>query len=894
MAYLWGLIPSWNDRQVRRYTIQAEYITSLEPQFQKLTDAELRGLTDKFRQRLADGETIDEILPEAFAAVREASVRTIGKRHFDVQLMGGMVLHEGRIAEMKTGEGKTLVATLPLYLNALDGKGCHLVTVNDYLAKRDSEWMGPIYRALGLTVGVIVHDLDTAQRKEAYGSDITYGTNNEFGFDYLRDNMGILPDEIVQRGLHFAIVDEVDSILIDEARTPLIISGPAEKSAEEYIRFAQIARLLKRGKGKLEGGDPDNPTGDYTVDEKAHTVVITEEGGAHAEKHANVGNLYDPENMHLLHYLMAALKAKELYKRDTEYIVSDQGEIIIVDEFTGRLMPGRRWSDGIHQSVEAKEGVKVQRENQTLATITFQNYFRLFKKLGGMTGTAKTEEREFADIYKLDVVVAPTHRPMVRDDMPDIVFRTEEEKYKAIVGTIGDLYEKGQPVLVGTRSIDKSEMLAERLRHRGVPCNVLNAKHHAREAEIVSQSGRYKQVTIATNMAGRGTDIILGGNPEFLAKGRVNGNVDDPEYPRFLEEFKRLCAEEHEKVVEAGGLYIIGTERHDSRRIDDQLRGRSGRQGDPGASQFYLSMEDELMRLFGGPNIRNLMDRLGWEEGEPLEHRMISNAIERAQKRVENHHYEIRKQVLKYDDVMNEQRNTIYAQRQQALKQEMVDEDIRQIFDDVVETIVMLHLSPEISRHEWNWEELSQHLRNQFGITLDSTDIHDMETAEVIDHVRGLVRAAYVEREAKLGVEQLRYIEKMILLQLVDEQWKDHLYTMDGIQEGIHLKGYAGKDPLVEYKIAARDAFNEMMGVIKEKVSMFLFRLEIEKPSELKHPEPPRQKELVYSAPDETGSAPPPEDARLGAATGGKRPGRNDPCDCGSGLKYKKCHGAAA
>ncbi|MBI2944536.1 MAG: preprotein translocase subunit SecA, partial [Candidatus Wallbacteria bacterium] len=724
--------------------------------------------------------------------------------------------------------------------------------------------------------------------------DITYGTNNEFGFDYLRDNMGILPDEIVQRGLHYAIVDEVDSILIDEARTPLIISGPAEKSAEEYMRFAAIARQMKRGKGKSEGGDPDNPTGDYSVDEKAHTVVITEEGVSHAEKLANVGNLYEPENMHLVHYLMAALKAKELYKRDREYIVSDQGEIVIVDEFTGRLMPGRRWSDGIHQAVEAKENVKIQRENQTLATITFQNYFRLFKKMGGMTGTAKTEEREFADIYKLDCVVAPTHRAMVREDLADIVFRTEEEKYRAIIDKIAELYEHGQPALVGTRSIDKSEMLAERLQHRGIPCNVLNAKHHAREAEIVAQSGRYKQVTIATNMAGRGTDILLGGNPEFLAKGRVNGNVDDPEYPRFLEEFRKQCSEEQAKVREAGGLYIIGTERHDSRRIDDQLRGRSGRQGDPGASQFYLSMEDELMRLFGGPNIRNLMDKLGWEDGEPLEHRMISNAIERAQKRVENHHYEIRKQVLKYDDVMNEQRNTIYTQRQQALQKETLAEDIHQIFDDVVESIVILHLSPEIARHEWNFDELVQHLKNQFGVTIDATDLQDMETPEVVEHVRERVHEAYAARDAQIGAEQLRYIEKMILLQIVDEQWKDHLYTMDGIQEGIHLRGYAGKDPLVEYKIAARDAFNEMMASIKERVSMFLFRLEIEKPSELRHPEPPRTKELVYSAPDETGEAPPKPDARKAApASAGKRPGRNDPCDCGSGLKYKKCHGAA-
>ena len=886
MAYLFGLIPSWNDRQVRRYTTQAEYITSLEPQFKVLTDAELRGKTDLFRQRLIDGETLDDIMPEAFAACREASVRTTGKRHFDVQLMGGMALHEGKIAEMKTGEGKTLVATLALYLNGLQGKGCHLVTVNDYLAKRDAEWMGPIYNALGLTVGSIVHGLDTHERKAAYAADITYGTNNEFGFDYLRDNMGIGPDEIVQRELHYAIVDEVDSILIDEARTPLIISGPAEKSADEYQRFAQIARQLRRGKGKLEGGDPDNPTDDYTVDEKSHTVSITEQGVAHAEKYARVGNLYDPQNMHLVHYLMAALKAKELYKRDREYIVSDGGEVIIVDEHTGRLMPGRRWSDGLHQAVEAKEGVRIERENQTLATITFQNYFRLFKKLAGMTGTAKTEEREFAEIYKLDVVLIPTNRAMVRQDLPDVVYRTENEKLTAIIDTICELHEKGQPVLVGTRSIDKSEIVAERLRKRGVQCDVLNAKHHAREAEIVAQTGRFGAVTIATNMAGRGTDIILGGNPEMLARGRVGGNLADPEYPRHLEEFKRMCADEQRKVIEVGGLFILGTERHDSRRIDDQLRGRSGRQGDPGASEFYLSMEDELMRLFGGPNIRNLMDRLGWEEGEPLQHRMISNAIERAQKRVENHHFEIRKQVLKYDDVMNEQRTTVYNQRQQALRQETVQEDIVTLMSDVAANIVNLHLSTEVLRHEWNWEELVNHLKNVFGITLDVKAVEDDEVSEITEDVQELVVKAYEAREAIIGPEHLRFLEKMILLQVVDEQWKDHLYAMDGIQEGIHLKGYAGKDPLVEYKIAARDAFNEMMGVIKERVTMYLFRLEIEKPEELKAPEPTRPKEMFYGAPD-GGDAPVRKPVQVASKVG-----RNDPCTCGSGKKFKKCCGA--
>jgi preprotein translocase subunit SecA len=886
MAYLFGLIPSWNDRQVRRYAIQAEYITSLEPQFKSLTDAELRAKTDVFRQRLIDGETLDEILPEAFAACREASVRATGKRHFDVQLMGGMALHEGRIAEMKTGEGKTLVATLALYLNGLQNKGCHLVTVNDYLAKRDAEWMGPIYNALGLSVGAIVHGLDTRERKAAYAADITYGTNNEFGFDYLRDNMGIGPDEIVQRELHYAIVDEVDSILIDEARTPLIISGPAEKSADEYQRFAQIARQMRRGKGKLEGGDPDNPTDDYTVDEKSHTVSITEQGVARAEKLAQVGNLYDPQNMHLVHYLMAALKAKELYKRDCEYIVSDGGEVIIVDEHTGRLMPGRRWSDGLHQAVEAKEGVRIERENQTLATITFQNYFRLFKKLAGMTGTAKTEEREFAEIYKLDVVLIPTNRAMVRQDLADVVYRTEQEKLTAIIDTVCELHEKGQPVLVGTRSIDKSELVAERLRRRGVQCDVLNAKHHAREAEIIAQTGRFGAVTIATNMAGRGTDIILGGNPEMMARGRVGGNLADPDYPRHLEEFKKSCAEEQRKVIEAGGLFILGTERHDSRRIDDQLRGRSGRQGDPGASEFYLSMEDELMRLFGGPNIRNLMDRLGWEEGEPLQHRMISNAIERAQKRVENHHFEIRKQVLKYDDVMNEQRTTVYNQRQQALRQETVQEDIISVMSDVAVNIVNLHLSTEVLRHEWNWDELANHLKNVFGIVLDVKALEDAEIDEVIETVQEQVQKAYQAREEIIRPEHLRFLEKMILLQVVDEQWKDHLYGMDGIQEGIHLKGYAGKDPLVEYKIAARDAFNEMMGVIKERVTMYLFRLEIEKPEELKMPEPTRPKEMFYGAPD-GGEAPVRKPLQVASKVG-----RNDPCSCGSGKKFKKCCGA--
>jgi len=860
---MWGflrkLIPSWNDRQIRRMEPIVDQINCLEKSYEARSDEELGGMSSVFRKRLEGGDALDEILPDAFACVREAAKRAIGQRHFDVQLMGGITLHSGRISEMKTGEGKTLVATLPMYLNALEGKGAHLITVNDYLARRDAAWMGAIYHRLGLTVGVIQHDasfqydptyleetvgiphLRPIGRRDAYGCDITYGTNNEFGFDYLRDNMAISLEDQVQRELHYAIVDEVDSILIDEARTPLIISGPAEKAEDLYQRFTQIVTRLRKGE-------------DYTVDEKAHTVIVTEEGITKTEKMVGCTNLYDPGNIKLVHHLNAALKAKELFRRDREYVV-ERGQVIIVDEFTGRLMPGRRWSDGIHQAVESKEGLNIERENQTLATITFQNYFRIYKKLSGMTGTAETEAKEFGEIYKLDVLVIPTNQPMVRADYPDVVYRTEEEKFEAIEERIVGIYEAGQPVLVGTISIEKSEMLSNRLSKRGIQHEVLNAKQHAKEAELIKNAGKFKSVMIATNMAGRGTDIQL-----------------------------------DEQAKERGGLYILGTERHDSRRIDNQLRGRSGRQGDPGASQFYLSMEDDLMRLFGGPRIKSLMERLGWERGEPLEHSMISNAIERAQKRVEMEHFETRKHILKYDDVMNEQRAIVYKQRQKALREDNLKTDIFNIFEDMVFGLVDVYMSEEVGEDDWEYEEFGRKINDIYGIILDIKKLKSFERNDIKEHVMDQLRQSYGLREKTIGEETLRRLEKLVLLQVVDEQWKEHLYNMDHIKEGIHWEGYGGKDPLVQYKLLARDTFNEMIGTIKERVSRYLFRLEIDTTGttvdqmEAEQQER-KQQEMHYGAPS------PGESAAKQAPKHVDKVGRNDPCPCGSGQKYKRCHG---
>jgi preprotein translocase subunit SecA len=879
---MWGflrkLIPSWNDRQIRKLDTFVEQVNSFEPAMKARKDEELAGMTAAFRKRLAEGETLDEIAAEAFAAVREAAVRAIGQRHFDVQLMGGMTLHMGRIAEMKTGEGKTLVATLPTYLNALDGKGAHLITVNDYLARRDASWMGAVYHKLGMTIGTIQHDvsfqydptyegnealgvpsLRPISRRDAYRCDITYGTNNEYGFDYLRDNMAIHVDDQVQRELNFAIVDEVDSILIDEARTPLIISGPAEKAEDLYARFTEVVKRLKRAKAP-ESKDEEPGEGDYIVDEKAHSVSVTEDGIAKVEKMIGCTNLYDPANIKLVHHLNAALKAKELFRRDREYVV-ERGQVIIVDEFTGRLMPGRRWSDGIHQAVESKEGLKVERENQTLATITFQNYFRLYKKLSGMTGTAETEAREFGDIYKLDVVVMPTNRPMVRQDFADVVFRTEEEKFEAIEEKIVEIHAKKQPILVGTIAIEKSEMLADRMKKRGIPHVVLNAKHHQKEAEIIKDAGKSGSVMIATNMAGRGTDIQLDGDSKAL-----------------------------------GGLYILGTERHDSRRIDNQLRGRSGRQGDPGISEFYLSMEDDLMRLFGGPRIKALMERLGWERGEPLQHSMITNAIERAQKRVELEHFEARKHILKYDDVMNEQRSIIYTQRQKALKEDNLKDDIARIFEDLILGMVDLFFNEELGDEQWDYDEFARRVNDVFGIILDVKKLRTMEREELKEAALDRIREGYVEREKTIGLEHLRRLEKLVLLQVVDEQWKDHLYNMDHIKEGIHWEGYGGKDPLVQYKLLARDTFNEMIVTIKERVARYLFRLEVDAhpardageevvQAMEKQVEEQHQQQMVYGAPDN------PDEAPKAAPKQADKTGRNDPCPCGSGKKYKKCHG---
>ncbi len=841
------IVPSWNERQLKRMQPVVDRINELESKYSKYTDEQLKQMTPYFKRRLAEGATLDELLPDAFAVVRETAKRTLGMRHFDVQLIGGIALHEGMIAEMKTGEGKTLVATLPIYLNALEGRGVHLVTVNDYLARRDSEWMGEIYKFLGLSVGLIVHGLDPAQRREAYAADVTYGTNNEFGFDYLRDNMALHPDELVQRELNYAIIDEVDSILIDEARTPLIISGPAEKSADLYVKYADIARKLQRDV-------------DYTVDEKAHTISITEEGIAKAERMAGVGNLYDPRNMAHLHYLTACIKAKELYHRDKHYVVH-RGEIVIVDEFTGRMMEGRRYSDGIHQAIEAKEGVKVRQEFQTLASITFQNYFRMYRKLAGMTGTAATEAREFADIYNLDVLVVPTNKPMIRVDLPDKVYRTKEEKYEAVLDKIEELHTKGQPVLVGTISIDTSEYLAKKLRQRGIKCEVLNAKHHEREAQIIAKAGQYKAVTIATNMAGRGTDIVL-----------------------------------DEKAKELGGLYIIGTERHESRRIDNQLRGRAGRQGDMGYSEFYISMEDDIMRLFGGPQMLKLMDKLGWQRGEPLDHPMLSRAIERAQRRVENHHFEIRKQVLKYDDVMNEQRTIIYKQRRMALTREQIRDEILDIFRDTIRMYADIYLNEDLGAAHWDYEGLAGAIKATFDLDFHPSNLQQLDREELVRFLENEVVKAYEEFEKQVDVEALRAIEKFVLLHAVDEYWKEHLHIMDCLQEGIGLRGYAGKDPLVEYKIEARDLFNNMIANIKETVARHLFHLRIQAARETSTADlfESRRRDHEKLSYERRRIA---EDAGADKAEKRKPVRRkkikpNEPCPCGSGKKYKKCCGA--
>ncbi len=898
------LIPTKNDRELKRIQPLVARINALEPELEKLTFDELAARTPAFRDRLANGERLDDLLPEAFAVCREASKRILGMRHFDVQLIGGIILHEGRIAEMKTGEGKTLVATLPVYLNALTGKGVHVVTVNDYLASRDAEWMGRLYRALGLTVGVIKHGLDDNQRRIAYGCDVTYGQNNEFGFDYLRDNMKFRLEHYVQRQLNYAIVDEVDSILVDEARTPLIISGPSEESTDKYYVANRVIPRLEA-------------ESHYTVDEKARTVALTEEGVPAVEALLGSGNLYEPENVELLHCVNQALRAHTLFKRDVDYVVNEGGEVIIVDEFTGRLMPGRRYSDGLHQALEAKEGVKIASENQTLATITFQNYFRMFDKLAGMTGTADTEAAEFHKIYKLDVVVIPTHRPMIRQDFQDVVYRTKKEKDVAVIAEIKDCHERGQPVLVGTISIEDSEHLSKLLKREGVPHHVLNAKQHEREAEIVAQAGRHRAVTISTNMAGRGTDIVLGGNAEILVK-----HLEDPEErSRRLEEFRVRCAEERDLVLEAGGLHILGTERHESRRIDNQLRGRSGRQGDPGSSRFYLSLEDDLMRIFASDRVSAIMQRLGMEEGEPIEAGIVTRAIANAQKKVEERNFDVRKHLLEYDDVMNKQREVVYSMRRKILSGEGTKDLVLGYVEDLVEHLLERQIPPKTHPEDWSVDAIGEALFAQFGIRVE-LDLEKLEHATeqaLHEHVSKLVLEHYSAREEEIGSELLRLVEQDILLRTIDALWKDHLLSMDHLKEGIHLRSMKQVDPLREYQREGFEYFTALMRQVKADAVGILFRIHVEKPEDVarrqarqqrppsritmsRGPSPEAAIQPVAAAGGSPAAAspgasgrnqppPPPAPRPVTVRNEGPKVGRNDPCPCGSGQKYKKCHG---
>ncbi len=857
-----------NEREINRILPVVDQINSLEPSVARLSDSQLREKTHDFKKRIEMGETLDEILPETFAVVREASKRVLKMRHFDVQLLGGIVLHEAKISEMKTGEGKTLVATLPVYLNALEGKGVHVVTVNDYLAKRDAQWMGTIYNFLGMSVGVIVHGLTDEQRQASYNADITYGTNNEFGFDYLRDNMKYDISQFVQRELNYAIVDEVDSILIDEARTPLIISGPSEESTDKYYKIEKIVPKLQKDV-------------DYTVDEKARTVILTEEGNVKAERLLDAGNLYDPSNIELVHHILQGLKAHTLFRRDVDYVVKE-GEVIIVDEFTGRLMPGRRWSDGLHQAVEAKEGVKIASENQTLATITFQNFFRMYKKLAGMTGTAETEAEEFAKIYNLDVMVIPTNQPMIRADHADMIYKTEKGKFDSVIIEIEELNRKGQPILVGTISIEKSERLSGLLKKKGIRHSVLNAKYHEKEAEIIAQAGRSHAVTIATNMAGRGTDIILGGNPAGLAREILK---DRPEYIeedwlKALEEAEKRCSADKEKVVSAGGLHIIGTERHESRRIDNQLRGRSGRQGDPGSSRFYLSLEDDLMRIFGSDRISGLMGKLGMDEDVPIENRMVSKAIENAQKRVESQNFEIRKHLLEYDDVMNKQRREIYAFRKEILQEENLSGRVFSMADEILDEMLSIYCPQDKTGEEWDVKGLKDSAYGIFSVAIETVP---QTVDELKEKLSSDVRKSYAKKEDEIGSEMMRYLEKMFVLQVVDSQWKDHLLAMDHLKEGIGLRGYGQRDPLVEYKREAFDMFSEMSGRISSEVVTRLFKIQVQRDREAEIKARQKRMSLNYNR-GEGGVA-------VQTVTKAKKTGRNEPCPCGSGKKYKKCCG---
>ncbi len=891
---------SKNDRELKRIVPVIDQIRELESQMQALSDEGLREKTFSFKDRLTKGETLDDILPEAFAVVREASIRVLGMRHFDSQMIGGFVLHEGKIAEMKTGEGKTLVATLPVYLNALEGKGVHVVTVNDYLARRDSEWMGRVYRFLGLSVGVIVHGLNDEQRRTSYHADVTYGTNNEFGFDYLRDNMKFDLASCVQRGLHYAIVDEVDSILIDEARTPLIISGPSEVSTHQYYQIDQVIPQLTRETH-------------FTIDEKIRSASLTEAGVAQVEKILGIENLYDPQQIETLHHVEQALRAHALFKRDVDYVVKD-GEVVIVDEFTGRQMPGRRWSDGLHQAIEAKEKVQVENENQTLATISFQNYFRMYQKLSGMTGTADTEAAEFGKIYNLEVMVIPPNRPMIRKDDADMIYKNEKGKFKAVIKEVEDCHQRGQPVLVGTISIEKSELLAGMLSRRGIRHSVLNAKHHEKEAEIVAQAGRFGAVTISTNMAGRGTDILLGGNPEFLAKSKIRPEENPEEYFKICEEFKKNCEDEKRKVMDAGGLHIIGTERHESRRIDNQLRGRAGRQGDPGSSRFYISLEDDLMRIFGSDRIAGMMDRLGMEEDEPIFHPWITKAIESSQKKVEAHNFDSRKNLLEFDDVMNQQRSTVYKLRRELLAGIGTQDKVTDLIDQWAEKIPM-DFEPDRGE-EWNVKALNDQLFKVFGARLESlpSPTIGLSMDEVGEKIYHHALSLYEAKEKNVGSDVLRHVERVLMLQTLDALWKDHLLSMDHLRDGIGLRGYAQKDPIVEYKREGFNLFEKMMIRFTEDALEKVFRVQIhiEKapapqpiaPSNASQPE--LQKPVFPGA--FPSSAPTPalrpaaanpvsKQAYIQTATGSlqreaPKVRRNESCPCGSGKKYKKCCGA--
>ncbi|NLX62341.1 MAG: preprotein translocase subunit SecA [Tissierellia bacterium] len=906
-GFLSRIFGSSSDRELKRIKPLVDKIESYQTVMASLSDEELRGKTLEFKDRLKKGESLDDILPEAFAVVREASSRVLGMKHYRVQLLGGIVLHQGRIAEMKTGEGKTLVATLPAYLNALTGEGVHIVTVNDYLAKRDRDWMGKIYEFLGLTVGCIVHGLNNAQRREAYNCDITYGTNNEFGFDYLRDNMVIYKSEMVQRKLNYAIIDEVDSILIDEARTPLIISGTGEKSTNLYERANTFVKTL-RGRvldPEENKKDPFNrefkeETVDFLIDEKARSCVLTEKGTKKAESYFGLENLADPDNMEIAHHINQALKANYIMKRDIDYVVKD-GEVIIVDTFTGRLMHGRRYSDGLHQAIEAKEGLNIRSESKTLATITFQNYFRMYEKLAGMTGTAKTEEAEFREIYGMDVVEIPTNKPVIRKDYPDVVYSTERAKFNAIVHEIKEKHKIGQPVLVGTISIEKSELLSKMLKKEGIPHEVLNAKHHEREAEIVAQAGRFGAVTIATNMAGRGTDIVLGGNPEYLAKLDLKKqgyadelialadsfvDTDDEEVLRIRDEYKKLyekykeeTSKEAKKVIEVGGLHIIGTERHESRRIDNQLRGRAGRQGDPGSSRFYISLEDDLMRLFGGERVKTIVDTLNMPEDEPLEHNLLTKSIESAQKKVESNNFAIRKHVLQYDDVMNKQREVIYGERRKVLEEKNLKEDILAMVKAVIERAINLYIGQEVERTHWDIAGLKNHLENIFlpkGM-LDEEKISSLSQEELADKLYSLAVKRYEEKEAEIGEEIFRELERIILLQVVDRKWMDHIDLMDQLRQGIGLRAYGQEDPVRAYQNEGFELFEEMIASIQEDTVKYLFHIQ----------KPERMERKRVANPVETKGQ---ESNKPYVKK--KKVGRNDPCPCGSGKKYKKCCGA--